>query len=303
MARGRIYAGSADGCVYAFEAATGRRLWRFRVGPAARRIPVYGKLISTWPVSGGVLVHNGAVYAAAGIAHYDGTYVVALDAVTGKVKWYNDQSGTLSEKVNSGVSLQGSLSIRNDELCFEGGGVYQMARYDLETGKCLNTPQEGLNSRFHTAFYAYFPEYGQYESVSRGFGDGKLLRYNASYEGGQHSNLALMGPALKGAEAPTRRADRPTDGPRRQPQRKTIWQDKVGTRYKGFVMTDDILLAAGVRGAGDSVTSSLAAIRIKDGTSLWRKELPAPVVKAGVAIDSRGRIIAVLENGQVVCVQ
>ncbi|MEA3225260.1 MAG: PQQ-binding-like beta-propeller repeat protein, partial [Planctomycetota bacterium] len=224
VARGRVYAGSADGWVYAFEAATGRRLWRFRVGPATRRIPVYGKLISTWPVSGGVLVHKGVVYAAAGIAHYDGTYVVALDAVTGKVKWYNDKSGTLSEKVNSGVSLQGSLSIRNNELCFEGGGVYQMARYDLETGKCLNTPYEGLNSRFHTAFYAYFPEYAQYESVMRGYPDGKLLRYNASYEGSQHTNLALLGPILKNAESPARRTDRPTDGRRRQPQRKTIWQ-------------------------------------------------------------------------------
>ncbi|MHC4353036.1 MAG: outer membrane protein assembly factor BamB family protein, partial [Planctomycetota bacterium] len=116
VSRGRVYAGSADGWVYAFEAATGRRLWRFRVGPAARRIPVYGKLISTWPVSGGVVVHKGMVYAAAGIAHYDGTYVVALDAVTGKVKWYNDKSGTMSEKVNSGVSLQGGLAIRNNEL-------------------------------------------------------------------------------------------------------------------------------------------------------------------------------------------
>ena len=303
VASGRVYAGSADGWVYAFEAATGRRLWRFRVGPAGRRIPVYGKLISTWPVAGGVLVHEGIVYAAAGIAHYDGTYVVALDAVTGKVKWYNDQSGALSEKVNSGISLQGSLSIRNNELCFEGGGVYQMARYDLETGKCLNTPHEGLNSRFHTAFYAYFPEYAQYESVARGYPDGKLLRYNASYEGSQHTNLALMGPVLKDAQAPARRTDRPTDGRRRQPQRKTIWQDKSGTRFKGFVLTDDVLLAAGVRGAGDNVTSSLAAIRIKDGTSLWRKELPAPVVKGGVAVDSKGRILVALENGKVVCMQ
>ena len=68
-------------------------------------------------------------------------------------------------------------------------------------------------------------------------------------------------------------------------------------------MTDDVLLAAGVRGTGHNATSSLAAISIKDGTSLWRKELPAPVVKAGVAIDSEGRIIAALENGQIVCVQ
>ncbi|MHC4540937.1 MAG: outer membrane protein assembly factor BamB family protein, partial [Planctomycetota bacterium] len=307
VARGRVYAGSADGWVYAFEAAAGRRLWRFRVGPANRRIPVYGKLISTWPVAGGVLVHKGVVYAAAGIAHYDGTYVVALDAVTGEVKWYNDESGTLSEKVNSGVSLQGSLSIRGNELRFEGGGVYQMARYDLETGKCLNTPHEGLNSRFHTAFYAYYPEYAQYESAMRRYSDGKLLRYNASYEGSQHTNLALMGPILKTEQTPAgptdRRTDRPTDRRRKQPQRNAIWQDKSGSRFKGFVMTEDILLAAGVGGAGENITSSLAAIRIEDGTSLWRKELPAPVVKAGVAIDSEGCIIAVLENGTVMCMQ
>jgi outer membrane protein assembly factor BamB len=303
VARGRVYAGSADGWVYAFEAATGRRLWRFRVGPAGRRIPVYGKLISTWPVSGGVVVHKGLVYAAAGIAHYDGTYVVALDAVTGEPKWYNDQSGTLSEKVNSGVSLQGALAIRNNELCFEGGGVYRMARYDLETGVCLNTPFEGLNSRFHTAFYAYFPEYAKYESVGRGFPDGKLLRYTASYEGGQHTNLALLGPEIKDAGAAARRTDRPTDARRRQPQRKPVWQDNSGTRFKGFIMTDDVLLAAGVKGSDYNVTSSLAAIRIEDGKSLWRKELPAPVVKAGLAVDSEGRIIAALEDGQIVCVQ
>lgn len=303
VAQGRVYVGSSDGWVYAFEAATGRRLWRFRVGPADRRIPVYGKLMSTWPVSGGVLVHEGVVYAAAGIAHYDGTYVVALDAVTGEVKWYNDKSGTLSEKVNSGVSLQGSLAIRNNELCFDGGGIYQTARYDLNTGRCLNTPHDGLNSTFQTAFYAYFPEYGQYESVARNFPDGKLLRYDASYEGSRHSNLALLGPVLQDAQTPPRVTDRPTDAARRQPQRRAVWQDSSGTRFKGFIMTEDVLLAAGVGVDGDKATSSLAAINIKDGTSLWRKELPAPVVKAGLAIDSEGRIIATLENGQILCIQ
>ncbi len=307
LARGRVYVGSADGWVYAFEAQTGRRLWRFRLGPAGRRIPVYGKLISTWPVAGGVVVHKGVIYAAAGIAHYDGTYVVALDAVTGKVKWYNDTSGALSEKVNSGISLQGSLSIQGNELCFTGGGVYQTARYDLKTGKCLNNPHEGLNSRFHTAFYAYFPEYAQYQSLSRGYPDGKLLRYNASYEGSQHSSLALMGPILKTDQKPAgrtdRRTDRPTDRRRRQPQRNVIWQDKFGTRFKGFVVTPDVLLAAGLRTTGDKAASSLAAIRIKDGTVIWRKKLSAPVVKGGVAVDSKGRIVVALENGKIVCMQ
>ena len=70
----------------------------------------------------GVLVaHDGTVYAAAGIAHYDGTHVVALDAATGEVRWYNDSSGQLSAKVNSGISLQGSLYLRGNELRFRGG--------------------------------------------------------------------------------------------------------------------------------------------------------------------------------------
>jgi outer membrane protein assembly factor BamB len=307
VARGRVYVGSADGWVYALEAVTGRRLWRFRVGPAGRRIPVYGKLISTWPIAGGVVVHKGVVYAAAGIAHYDGTYVVALDAVTGKVRWYNDKSGALSEKVNSGISLQGNLSIQRDELCFTGGGVYQTARYDLETGKCLNNPHGGLNSRFHTAFYAYFPEYAQYQSLNCGYPDGKLLRYNASYEGSQHSSLALMGPILKTEQKPAPRTDRPTDRPtdgrRRQPQRNVIWQDELKTRFKGFVVADDSLLATGVRMTDNELISFLAAIRIDNGTMLWRKRLSAPVVKGGVAIDSEGRIVVALENGKVVCVQ
>ena len=306
VAQERVFVGSADGNVYAFEAATGRRLWRFRVGPAGRRIPVYGKLISTWPVAGGVVVRDGVVYAAAGIAHYDGTYVVALDAITGKVKWYNDSSGTLSEKVDSGVSLQGCLSIQQDELRFTGGGVYQTARYDLATGRCLNTPHEALNSRFATAFYSYFPEYGKYQSLHQGYPDGKLLQYNASYEGSQHSKLALLGPISQTAAnqaRPDRPTDRVTDGPRRKPQRKAIWQDELANRFKGFVITPDVLLAAGVQNGNGQATSSLMAIQIADGKTIWRKELPAPVVKGGIAIDSQARIVLALENGQVVCLQ
>ena len=54
IADGRLFVGSADGRVYALEAATGRLLWSYRVAPQARWMPVYGKLISTWPVAGGV---------------------------------------------------------------------------------------------------------------------------------------------------------------------------------------------------------------------------------------------------------
>ena len=56
--------GSGDGWAYAFEAATGRLLWRFRAAPQDRRIPFYHGLLSTWPVAGGVLVDQRIAYLA-----------------------------------------------------------------------------------------------------------------------------------------------------------------------------------------------------------------------------------------------
>ena len=116
-----------------------------------------------------------------------------------------------------------------------------------------------------------------------------------------------MGPILKTEQKPAPRTDRPTDRPtdgrRRQPQRNVIWQDELKTRFKGFVVADDILLATGVRMTDNELISFLAAIRIDNGTVLWRKKLSAPAVKGGVAIDSESRIVVALENGKVVCVQ
>ena len=144
---------------------TGRRLWSYHAAPQSRWISVYGKLMSTWPVAGGVVVQDGVVYAAAGIAHYDGTYVVALDAVTGEVKCKNDSSGVVSDEVDSGISLQGNLMIEAGELRFLGGNVYETARFDLATLRCLNTPHTEANAQFRTAFYPYYPTYGKYVSL------------------------------------------------------------------------------------------------------------------------------------------
>jgi len=303
VADGRLFVGSADGRVYAFEAATGRRLWSFRVGPAERWIPAYGKLISTWPVAGGVVVDRGVVYAAAGIAHYDGTHVVALDAVTGKAKWYNDTSGVVCPEVNSGVSLQGELSIADGELRFLGGGVYETARYDLETGRCLNEPYAEPQSRFHTAFYAYYPTYGQYLMLDHTFADGRSLIYDVTYEGSRQPPLTLLGPYPPGVPKPRKPVSRWRFPQRRrgQPGPKSLWQDKSGRRFNSFIVSGDRLLAAAQTGPPDATKASLAALRVDDGSDLWSHELAAPVVKGGTAIDHAGRIVVALENGRIVC--
>ncbi len=132
---GRAYVGSGDGFVYALEAATGRLLWRFRAAPVERRIPAYGALCSTWPVNSGVVVKDGVAYCAAGIIDYDGTYLSALDARTGALKWENDSSGHLSEKLRKGVSAQGNLTFLGDAIYMAGGNIISPARYLLKDGR------------------------------------------------------------------------------------------------------------------------------------------------------------------------
>jgi outer membrane protein assembly factor BamB len=308
---GRAFVGSADGRVYAFESRSGRLLWQYRVAPGQRWIPVYGALVSTWPVSGGVVVEGGVVYAAAGIAHYDGTYVVALDAASGAVRWANDTSGTLSEEVESGVSLQGSIRIAGGELQFLGGGIYQTARYDLASGRCLNEPYHRPDSRFQTAFEAYYPEYGRYLSVQHHFADGRTLQYAASYDGSQHSPLALLAPAEPAAPEAGRRPEaaggdaRPrADARARSPQRKALWS-VPGRRYHSLIVAPGAVLAAGEaergdRGdRGDRRPAFLAAFDLETGAEIWRERLPAAAVKGGIAIDSAGGITVALEDGRI----
>jgi len=136
--KGRAYVGSGDGYIYALEAASGRLLWRFRAAPVERRIMVYGSLSSTWPVHSGVLIEDGVAYAAAGIIDYDGTYVYALDAITGKIKWQNGSSGHVNTELRKGVSAQGCLTIAGGRLWMPGGNIVSPASYDLKTGEYLS---------------------------------------------------------------------------------------------------------------------------------------------------------------------
>lgn len=294
---GRLFVGSADGRVYAFEAATGRSLWNFRAAPVDRWIPVYGKLISTWPVSGGVVVQDGVVYAAAGIAHYDGTHVYALDAVSGKVKWYNDSSGTISDQANHGVSLQGELYIRGAELRFAGGGVHEEARYDLATGKCLNQPFDQPRSSFHTSFYPYFPDYGKYVSFECDLANGQSLCYDCTYEGSWHGPLMLLPALPAGQQRPRKPISRWGTQRNRQPA-QAVWQ-KAGRRFNSFIMGEKDLLAAGHTGQDGNDTSFLAAINVQNGSDFWVEKLPGPVVKGGTAVNHQGQIFVSLENGQI----
>ena len=56
--RNRLYFTSDDGYLYCLAADTGALRWKFRGGPANRRILGNKRLISTWPARGGVVLYG-----------------------------------------------------------------------------------------------------------------------------------------------------------------------------------------------------------------------------------------------------
>lgn len=142
LAAGRAYVGSGDGHAYCLDAATGALLWRFRAAPVERHVMIYGSVSSTWPVNTGVLVHDGVAYFGAGIVDHDGTYLHAIDAESGELRWENNSSGHLNADQRKGVSVQGNLTIHDGHLVMAGGNVVSPARYDLKTGECLEQARE-----------------------------------------------------------------------------------------------------------------------------------------------------------------
>ncbi len=147
VCQGGVFVGSADGFIYAIEAATGRLVWRFRAAPAERQIMVYGHLSSTWPVNTGVLVKDGVAYAAAGLMDSDGTHVYALDAATGEIKWQNNSCGHVDRENLKGALAHGYLTIGKGRLWMCAGSAASPASFDLTDGTCAMPSYFAAGSR------------------------------------------------------------------------------------------------------------------------------------------------------------
>lgn len=315
--QGRLYAGSGDGRVYAFEATSGKLLWRFRAAPIERRIPVYGRLLSTWPVNSGVLVdgEKNVVYAAAGITSTDGTYVYALDAVTGEPRWENHSSSNLLKQTgtSAGVSVQGHMLLQGDKLYLAGGNVVSPAIYDRRNGKCLNELSDEWQKapRGSELFYAD----GKVQVVdSLMYIPGSYIpsRYHAKYLLEATSDDVL----IQGTENSVMRIQLNADSPDKH---RELWKKSPVSHTSGVVLAKNAVLIMGVEnedaekiadeGTNDKSGGEaeperehlLLALDHQSGTTLWRESLPSAPLPWGLAVDRDGRIVVALENGQVIC--
>ena len=135
----KVYVVSDDGFLYCLDAAAGRLVWKFRGGPADRRVLGNDRLISTWPARGGPVLIDGTIYFAAGIWPFMGTFIHAVEAETGRTFWTNSGSGAAytvqqhGSAAFAGAAPQGYLAVAGDSLLVSGGRTVP-AVYDRADG-------------------------------------------------------------------------------------------------------------------------------------------------------------------------
>jgi len=144
--KGKIYFGSDDGRVYCLDAETGGVKWTFRAAPESRPdLRHFGnnRLISAWPVRGGIVLSKGKLYFASGLWPTMGVFVYCLNAETGKAVWTNDKLNLISNVIfdhnayaESGISPQGHLALSGDTLVIPNGRSLP-AGVSAKTGKLL----------------------------------------------------------------------------------------------------------------------------------------------------------------------
>jgi len=290
----RLYVGSGDGWIYCYEAATGRQLWRFRGAPVERKIPVFGSLVSTWPIGSGVLVEDGTAYAAAGIFNYNGTHVYALDAVTGKLRWQNNTSGNPTPDSGPiGAGVQGHLLLHNKKLCLAGGTTAPVALYDLADGKYSSKAAGGGKDLYVSGDQVVasgLPLYWRPEDSH--FINAVELASSAGNisvttpPNGQPSTVALLD-AKAGADG----------------KPKAIWTAPPLGEVAGIVIMKDAVLIASVERTQTNnetkTASSLTALNLSDGKALWKQPLPAEPVSFGLAVDRENRVLVSFRDGRV----
>jgi len=166
---GLVIFGSRDGWVHALGATDGALAWRFRDLPA-RLVGAFGQLESAWPVSGSVLVMDGAkddvVYFAAGRSSYldGGIFLYGLDARTGKVLHSRQVHGPFDK--GTGFPAIRHKGSKADVLVTDGKFVYM--RHKAYNPDLTDATSPGPHLIPSAGFLDGTPQHRTYWTISSG---------------------------------------------------------------------------------------------------------------------------------------
>ena len=158
-------------------------MWRYRAVAEERRIVSYEQVESTWPVSGAVLVRDGAVYCVAGRSMFldGGLHLLKLDLLTGKKQIEQIMGDTIPGSDKPLHTTAGALDMPvalPDILSSDGKRLYMRSqsvgldgkRTDITASKATDQGGEEAHlvcssgflddSWFHRAYWVFGRGYG-----------------------------------------------------------------------------------------------------------------------------------------------
>jgi outer membrane protein assembly factor BamB len=171
--KGKLYFVSDDGCLYCLNGESGSLLWKYNgYFSEGRNLIGNERLVSKWAARGGPVLSDGILYFASGIFPFEGVFIHAVNAETGKTLWTNSTSGSMwslhqhaGALAYGGISPQGYLAISEDKLIVAGGRT-PPAVYHKTTGEFLYYRQahgevgKGAGGYMVSAWKGWFANHG-----------------------------------------------------------------------------------------------------------------------------------------------
>ncbi|MEX1096333.1 MAG: PQQ-binding-like beta-propeller repeat protein [Planctomycetales bacterium] len=287
---GRCLFGSEDGWVYSLDAESGTLAWRFRAAPGTRRIVAYGRLASPWPVLGSVTIVDGAAYALAG---RHGPLDGGLRIVA-----LEPDSGSLiwdsfpKEATRADLLVEGTEHLFLWDACIE-------PKTGLYRGRGHRIVEGALRARasFLTDVWS------NRTAWEKGGAEGQLLVFRGSGVAEDAKDDIYGVRAFSDADKYT--ATRPAKGDyrlfaRRGEQAADTWSLAVAVRARSLVLTGETLFAAGPPDSLQPTGGVLLAVDAASGAKRAELELEQPPVLDGL-IAARGRLYLSTVDGRLSC--
>jgi len=151
--RDRLFAVSDDGYLYCLKAETGVLLWKQRGGPDGGMVLGNGRMVARRPTRGGPAIEGDVVYFAAGIWPTEGIDVHAINAATGKSIWTNDTAGGMEMNQPHPTARAVSGISAQGYLAAAGDNLF------IPTGRAVAAALSRRDGAFR---YFHLQKYGQF---------------------------------------------------------------------------------------------------------------------------------------------
>jgi len=240
-----VYFGSNDGALYKLRAADGKMLWRFASNAEITRRPV---------------LHQGTLF----VVNANDT-LVAIEPKSGKLRWFRQRTPAFGMEISG---YAGPAVVEDTVYTAFSDGV--VMAYKTDDGREAWGAPINLTAEAEQAKAGDQLRYLDVDTtpVIAEVGDDRLV-FVASYEGGVYALDARSGTQAWVNDAATGVTELTLwEGPVRQRRDSTEPKSASGGPERHRVL----IAASGLTG--------LWAFRLKDGSELWRRDLPAGGVSA-----------------------